>query len=58
MPSQCIICGEIREVCCDTGYSDNGIHVDPICEKCCACEGLKNIWDGKCVAGGVYERRE
>jgi len=51
----CVICRGEKEVCCDSTTMENGSHIDPICKDCCKCN--KNpIWEGKCVAGGAYER--
>lgn len=36
---RCVSCGEVKKVCCNTGYVDNPdgstTHTDPVCRKCC-----------------------
>jgi hypothetical protein len=48
--AECGGCGEMTPVCCDT--SDG-----PYCSVCCPRRPHKcEIWAGKSVAGGTYER--
>lgn len=61
----CIQCGESMPVCCDDGQRpisdavdcDVLEHLDPYCRKCCP-NFHPQIWDGKSIAGGTFERGE
>jgi hypothetical protein len=57
--AECGVCGRNKRVCCDEGYTDNEdgtrTHVGAVCVDCCGPHG-NIVWDGKCVAGGTYER--
>lgn len=66
--AECGECGRNKPVCCDAGYRellDGTIeHDDCLCVDCCGLHGRMGsvgrvaVWDGKCVAGGTYERCE
>jgi len=62
MKAKCVSCGQVKEVCCDYGFEIDeatgvSTHWEPYCSDCCP-NGHKQIWDGKCVAGGTYERMD
>lgn len=52
--AKCVSCGEYKTVCCDYAIK-NGVHIDAICVDCCQHVKIP-IFDGACIAGGVYER--
>lgn len=64
MNAKCVKCGEDKPVCCDSGFKEleDGTyeHDDPYCAGCCPNnvngKPRPQIWDGKSVAGGTYER--
>ena len=35
LDAACVVCGEVRPVCCDSGTHDDGTHDDPVCRECC-----------------------
>ena len=53
---ECVVCGERNEVCCTDGTFEDGSHTDPVCRSCCRNHDGPNIWHGKSVAGGTFER--
>jgi hypothetical protein len=55
MTATCIVCSQVKTVCCDEG-NDAVTSESPRCVDCCPSLQLPAIWEGKGVAGGVYER--
>jgi hypothetical protein len=66
--NECAYCGEefTADNPCwnDDGTHENGSHLDGECQRC-ASKGRRDqdlpnqqIWDGKSVGGGTYERGE
>lgn len=45
--ARCRTCGEIKTVCCDTGYDDHGHHEHATCIDCCTCGGGWSVVDAK-----------
>jgi len=58
--NSCVQCSseftEDNPCCCDFGLFEDGSHTDGRCKTCCGPHS--NIWDGKTVAGGTFERCE